>query len=132
MKAAEIQKRIDAIQVALAAKGKRAANARFDISAHSEPNITLAWQKPGSDQYCDRDYKFFRDGDCKTILADADAFIAALPTAEETKMRDFMASLGSVIELGRKNGIEVDFLNPLTETMKRLSKNALTDQRATA
>jgi len=63
------------------------------------------------------------------LIAKARKFIAELPTAEETKFREFMGALGNVIDLGRKNGIEVDFINPLTETMKRLSENALTDQR---
>ena len=36
------------------------------------------------------------------------------------------------IDMGRANGIDVAFVNPLTETMKKLSENALTYQKAAA
>lgn len=38
------------------------------------------------------------------------------------------AELGRLIDKGREIGIETDFLNPLAETMKRLSENALTHE----
>jgi hypothetical protein len=47
-------------------------------------------------------------------------------------MKEFMTALSDVIELGRQNGIEVDFVNPLVDTMRRLSENILTDQREAA
>ncbi|WP_391564592.1 hypothetical protein [Sinorhizobium meliloti] len=45
-------------------------------------------------------------------------------------MKQFMGALANVIDLGKDNGIEVEFLNPLQATMKKLSDNILTDQRA--
>jgi hypothetical protein len=59
----------------------------------------------------------------------ADVFIAAMPTPEENRRNEFMAQLAKVIDLGRENGIDIEYLNPLSATMKRLSENALTDQR---
>lgn len=128
MKSTDIQKCIDAIQVALAAKGKSRADVRFTIAAHSSLQACIRWNKPEGDY----EYEFFHGETFEETIGKADAFVSELPGAEETKFREFMASLGSVIELGRKNDIDDDFLNPLTEAMKQLSKNALTDQRAAA
>jgi hypothetical protein len=74
-------------------------------------------------------YKFFR-GDIGAALSEAAAFIADQPDAETTKLADFMAALGSVIDIGRQHGIDAEYLNPLTASMKKLSENVITDQRA--
>lgn len=132
MNVSEIQKNVDRLQKALVAKGKTRAEVAFQIESFAECLVMLQWAKPGSLNGYGQDYEFIRDSDPVKLFAKADAFIAKLPTAEETKFREFMGALGDVIELGRTNGIDVDFINPLTETMKRLSKNALTDQRVAA
>ena len=50
--------------------------------------------------------------------------------AEQAKLNDFMSALGKVIDLGNQHGIEADYLNPLVASMKKLSENIITDQRA--
>ena len=55
----------------------------------------------------------------------ADAFVAALPPINESRRREWMKDLGRHIDKGREIGIETEFLNPLAETMQRLSKNAI-------
>lgn len=39
-----------------------------------------------------------------------------------------MKDLGRHIDKGREIGIETEFLNPLAETMQRLSKNAIASE----
>jgi hypothetical protein len=58
--------------------------------------------------------------------------IAALPSLDEARLREFQHDLGKLIDKGRDYGIDVDFVNPLIATAKRLAENALTDQRAQA
>jgi hypothetical protein len=53
-----------------------------------------------------------------------------LPSEEERNLREFQHDLGKLIDKGRDFGIDVEFVNPLVETSKRLAENALTDQRA--
>lgn len=55
----------------------------------------------------------------------ADAFLAALPPISEARRREWMKDLGRHIDKGREIGIETEFLNPLADTMQRLSKNAI-------
>ncbi len=128
----EMQAVCNELQAALAAKGKTQTVARFWVESHSEHLLMLEWHKPNSVRDWDTENEYLRGDNASKLIIKARKFIAELPTAEETKFREFMGALGNVIELGRKNGIEVDFINPLTETMKRLSENALTDQRVSA
>ena len=80
-------------------------------------------------------YRDYNDGDynLKEVYAStfeealdaADAFLAALPPINEARRREWMEALGRHIDKGREIGIETEFLNPLAETMQRLSKNAI-------
>lgn len=62
-------------------------------------------------------------------LQDAQAWICDIPSPEEREHQQFTAALGRLIDRGRDLGIEVDFLNPLTQMMERLATNALEDKR---
>jgi len=132
MNVEQIQQAVNELQKALAAKGKHGADADFRIEAHADHVATLEWRKPNAIHTYDKEYEWIRGNNPDELITKARQFIYDLPSAEETKFREFMGALGNVIELGRTNGIDVDFINPLTETMKRLSENALTDLREAA
>lgn len=126
-----IQEHVNRLSDAMIAKGLKKPRAEFRVKAHEEHDVYLTWTPLTNSRFGGSDnYEFFRGGTPGELFAKASAFIEALPNAEETRFREFMGALGNVIDLGRSNGIEVEFLNPLTETMKKLSENALTDQRA--
>lgn len=133
MKMEAIQDIYDAINpmpAMLSAKGKSRPEVNFRISANAEPDITLSWVKSGKDYDWDREYKSFVSKPADELISAALAFINALPSAEAARLHDFMGHLGKLIDTGRDLGIEVDYLNPLTDTMKRLSENILTHQPA--
>ncbi len=54
--------------------------------------------------------------------------IAEIKPVADKKREEFVAAVGKLIDQGRDIGIEVDFLNPLTEMMKSLSSNIITNQ----
>jgi len=60
---------------------------------------------------------------------DAQAWISDIPSSEERQHLQFTAALGQLIDQGRDLGIEVEFLNPLTQMMEKLATNALEDKR---
>ena len=129
MNITEIQKRVDHLAAAMVAKGMREPHAEAQIRAHAESQILLRWMA-GLDRGMLGDAKYeFTRGDLAGALDKADAFVASQPSPEQAKQTDFMAALGATIALGNKYNIEVEFLNPLTATMKRLSENVITDQR---
>lgn len=61
----------------------------------------------------------------ETLFARANAFADGLPSIQEAKRNDFIASIGRLIDQGREIGIEVEFMNPLTEMMGKLSTNII-------
>lgn len=126
---AEIQKRIDALSDAMIAKGLRKPRAEIEFRSHSEPRLLLCWEPYKKRPYESDQYKFFSDGTLDEMFAKASSFIADQPDADETKFREFMTALGGVVDLGKENGIEVELLNPLVATMKKLSENAITYER---
>lgn len=122
---AEIQKQLNALSLAMTAKGLRAPTAELTIKAHavSRSYVHLGWPATkGSDHY-----KFFYGAPDKAF-AEAAAFIAALPTPEQARLNAFRDALGEAIELGKKADIGVEYVNPLLALMKQLSKNALEHQ----
>ena len=104
---------------------------RFEAQPFMAPSL---WVK-ASGKVSVNLYREFRSGDydLATILGDtfeealdaADAFVAAIPPINESRRREWMKDLGRHIDKGREIGIETEFLNPLVETMQRLSKNAI-------
>lgn len=132
MDTASIQSHLNSIVLGMVAKGLVKPDARFTLSSDTDPHLFLSWDKvPGATGY-NRDHHSCKGATPLEMLVTADEFVAALPSREETKLRNFMDALGNVIDLGRANGIDVAFVNPLTETMKKLSENALTYQRQAA
>jgi hypothetical protein len=130
MNVTEIQKRVDNLSRAMLAKGLRQPSAEFQVESNVAPCIWLKWKDAArSDRYLeDNHYEKIEGDEPKALFDKADAFVAELPSAEEARTREFMGALGKVIDLGKSNGIEVEFLNPLRATMKKLSENALAYQ----
>lgn len=123
MNTTEIQKRIDAIATAMLAKALPQPAAEFELTSHADPQVILKWKT--DDIY--NGYHFIR-GHLDAIFDEADAYVAALPSPEEAKMTAFLSALGKAVDLGKKNDIDVEVVNPLVALMKRLSKNALQHQ----
>ena len=127
----EIQKRIDAMPAAMAAKGKRRADAMLIANANSRGWVSAQWERSDGGDYSNYEHFYFdTPSGISAALDSADAWISELPSIEKANMQEFMSALGAVVEKGKSLNIDIDFVNPLVETMKRLSKNALTDQRA--
>ncbi|SCB30569.1 hypothetical protein [Rhizobium lusitanum] len=134
MNTKEIQKRLDQLMKAMIDKGLKQPCAQFDAeSGNIEFRVYLRWQDPtklGKDRYSDGLFKFIKNDDPGKAFEEADEFVAAMPSGDEARLHQFMGALATVIDLGKDNGIEVEFMNPLQATMKKLSENILTDQRA--
>lgn len=127
----DIQKRIDAASRAAISKGMITPSVEFRIVSEADAGARIFWAKDETSFYQDES-KGINGEDMPAVLDAIDAWIASRPSPQEAKLRAFMDRLDEVIDLGRKSGIEVAFVNPLVETMKRLSENALTFQKTAA
>ncbi len=126
----DIYAAINPLPAMLSAKGKVKPEVVLEIRANADIYISLSWVKDTAreDRDWDRNYKVM-SGSADQAIEKALAFIAELPDAKTAKLHAFMAKLGAVIDDGRALGVDVDFINPLTETMKRLSENVITHKR---
>ena len=60
------------------------------------------------------------------VFVKVEKYIEGLKSVEDKKREEFVAAVGRLIDQGRDIGIEVDFLNPLTQMMEKLSSNIIT------
>ena len=127
----DVYSAINPIPAMLTSKGKIKPEVSLEIRANAEIQINMNWVKDTGHQDWDRQYKVFT-GTADQALEKALAFIAELPDAKTARLHAFMAKLGAVIDDGRALGVDVEFINPLTDTMKRLAKNAITLKKKSA
>jgi len=126
MNANDIQQIINAMPARMSARGLLKPDANFQLSANVEPYATLTWSSGTDFSIAGRKYEFARAATPREALDKAEAFIAALPSAEETKRTTFLSALAKVVDLGNELGQDV---GALASEMKRLSENVITDQR---
>ena len=124
----DIYAAINPLPAKLAAKGKVCPEVDVRIEANAGINISMNWRKPHSSNDWDKNYECFLGEDFAAALDKAISFIEFLPSEEQAKLHHFMGQLGKLIDAGKSDGIEVDYLNPLLDTMKRLSENVITHQ----
>lgn len=127
----EVQAIVNELAAALLARGVVKPEVEYQVRANMEGMIWLSWVKDSAVHDNDRHYSRHKGIPAVAAEAAREA-IAAMPDAATRRKTAFLAELDKVIDIGRRNGIEVDFVNPLVETMKRLSENIITHQKAGA
>ena len=124
----DIYAAINPLPAMLAEKGKVSPEVDARIEANAGISISMNWRKPHTNNDWEKNYECFLGDDFAKALRKATSFIKALPTAEQAKLHHFMNKLGKLIDAGKADGIDVDYLNPLLDSMKRLSENVITHQ----
>jgi hypothetical protein len=128
MTEAEMQKRANLVAAAMLAKGMRAPQATVMLKSEGEPCVHIAWAD--KNQRYGESYDSFVGVSAEAAFVATEQFVADRPSAEQAKLNEFMSAVGKAIDIGKENGVEVDFLNPLVATMKRLSENVITHDAA--
>jgi hypothetical protein len=124
----DIYAAINPLPAKLSEKGKVRPSVDFRVEANAGFSITIKWAKPHAHSEWENEYQCFAGDDFATLMGRAVAFINELPSAKQAKLNNFMGKLGKLIDAGKADGIDVDYLNPLLDTMKRLSENVITYQ----
>lgn len=123
----EIYAAINPIPAMLSAKGKAEPKVTIEFEANSGIVVWIRWRKEYKPQYHgELESNCFIGEKAEDVITKTLSFVERMLSAEEAKLHDFMRDLGHLIDAGNKSGIKVDYLNPLTETMKRISENAIT------
>jgi hypothetical protein len=123
---ADIYAAINPLPAMLSEKGKAIPEVEFRIEANAGVIISMTWRKRHARDDWDKEYHSFLGNSFEESFQKAIAFIKKLPSAEQDKLHHFMGALGKLIDAGKSDGIAVDYLNPLLDSMKRLSENVIT------
>lgn len=126
----DIYAAINPLPAMLTEKGKAQPEVTVMINANAGICIYMKWKKPYSNRDWETDGEVFVGDTFEAAHAKAIAFINDLPSAKDAKLHHFMGKLGNLIDAGKDEGIDLDYLNPLLDTMKRLSENVITYQPA--
>jgi len=124
----DIYAAINPMPAMLSAKGLVKPEVQVQIEANARIKIMLAFRKPFTKNDWERSYEFGIGNTFEEAAVNALEVIAKLPTREEANLQHFMAGLGKLIDQGKDAGIGIDYLNPLLDSMKKLSDNAITYQ----
>lgn len=116
----EIYAAINPLPALLSAKGLVRPSVDFRIEANAGVSITMKYND------WEQHFECFLGNTFDQALSKAVAHIQELPTAEQAKLNNFMGKLGKLIDVGKDDGIEIAYLNPLLESMKKLSENVIT------
>ena len=122
----EVYAAINPMPARLSEKGKVTPSVDFKVEANAGVHITMNWKKYGAVSDWDKEYQIFMGDSFDQCMNKAEVFIAGLPSAEQSRLHAFMDKLGKLIDVGKTEGIAVDYLNPLLDSMKRLSENVIT------
>jgi len=62
------------------------------------------------------------------VIKQMDDHIDAMISVREARKNEFISAMGRLIDKGREIDIDVEFMNPLTEMMGKLSTNIITKE----
>ena len=93
-------------------------------------DLTLAiesWIEAGSGCKTEFIHAPIDDG-FEALFARADDYVNGMKSIVDAKKEAFIHAIGRLIDQGHAIGIEVEYMNPLTETMGKLSTNIITKE----
>jgi hypothetical protein len=122
----EIYAAINPLPAKLSAKGKVKPDVILMVNANAKLCLHMNWKKPYSGNDWETESESFFGETFEAAHAKAIEYINKLPSGEQAKLHHFMGNLGKLIDAGKDEGIALDYLNPLLDTMKRLSENVIT------
>ncbi len=92
----------------------------YDLTAHLSYRTDAHTMIIDKFIHCDVEDGFY------VLISHAEDFITTMQPIVDAKRDAFIAAVGKLIEHGRDIGMEVEFLNPLTAMMSKLSTNIIT------
>lgn len=126
MNASDILREIARLEKLLISKGFAAPKIEISVGFSTRELTASVAYRSGSDVK----YQFIHieaDDGFESLIADTEDYINGLKSVAEIQKDTFIAAVGRLIDQGREIGVEVEFLNPLTDMMTKLSSNIITN-----
>jgi len=111
-------------------KGRSRAEAHIEIHTNARPCVSFDTYTGEDAIYCYPPYRT-EHHDVEAAIKAANDKIDDLPSQNDARKAALLASLAGVIGEAKKLDLDVEFINPLVETMNRIAKNALIHQKET-
>lgn len=124
----DIQSKLDAMAATISDKGWKNAEADLVVRAGGVFNGWARGNHPRLTHWDDHMRHYTTGGTIPEILSKMKTQIDKLEDVSKSEKKEWMKSLAVVIDKGKEIGVDIEYLNPLTETMKALSENIITDQ----
>lgn len=125
----EIAAALEFIEQRIKDKGYYCPNATFKINWIGYPMTIAIEHRTGPHGTGHNEFIHATlDEGIEAMLSQADTYIAGLVSIEDAKKNAFIAAIGRLIDQGREIGVDVEYMNPLTEMMGKLSTNIITKE----
>lgn len=120
---------LTAMEIAITELGYQAADSDLNLHwSHGCPlRLSLYYVCNGEAQNWSRDQEDETDEALSELLSEAWKYINGLKTPEQRARELFLREFGRTLDKARDLGFGVEFLNPLEESMRKLSENILED-----
>ena len=127
MNATDILRAITRLENLLTNKGFTAPKIEISVGFSTrELTANIAYKAGGSTEY--QFIHIEADDGFEALIQDTADYIYNLKSVAEIQKDAFIAAVGRLIDQGKEIGVKVDFLNPLTALMDKLSTNILTKE----
>lgn len=124
----EIYKNCLAIEQLMTSRGFHRPEVAFFVNFFAGRPYCLKVEMRTTEEYSSSINEYLdveTDDQIFALFEQARAWVAAQKNPETIRKEQFIAALGRVIDEGNALGLDIDFMNPLVESMKALSTNIL-------
>jgi len=122
----EIKTALAGIVPMMTEKGLRLPEAIARINGEGTSGVIIGYAKTPSSFYADERKYFNIETTVAEAIAEARAWVEALPTPENKAMTDYMGLLATAIDFGHDNNIPAEYVDPVRVTQKAMTENLLT------
>ena len=119
----QIQAALAELVTAMMGKGIVTPSAQLWISAHGPMTMHMS---AGTKSLGGRDYKFFNADTPDELIANARAYIDALPSPEQAIITKHMGLLAAVVDHGREHSLPDEYVVPAQVALQAMTDNLLT------
>lgn len=122
MNEVEIQKILNSMANRLMDMGLSRPDATLMMCSNASFHIGVKWD----DGSTYGKYNSFNGSNLTEAFDKAHAYIDGLPSVEEIRKQEFLEAVARAVEAGKAANIDLEYIAPLMDTIKKLSENAIT------
>ena len=128
----DIQAKLAELVAAMVEKGVVTPEADLTIKGGGANSHVTFWSSMNTPAFDGEYLTHVGGGTPAEALTAAAAYIAALPSPEETVTRTYLRKVADAVDYAKENGVDDEYVTPLRGVTCAMTDNLLTDQRVTS